>query len=135
MSAAVYISAESPSAADKIAVNGKYFVLHIDNISTIGEDHGLKRLDEYISSTLDDVLELADESITPREKIQENFQEQWFDPGEGLALIDNYIDLVKNYHSLSETSKSQCLEDLQGYKAVLEILAKENIRWHFSYDL
>jgi hypothetical protein len=135
MSAAIYITSEQPSAVDSIAVNGKYFILHMENISVIGEDHGLKRLDDYISYTLGEALAFTDESITPREQIEENYQEQWFDPAEGLALIEQYIDVVTNYHSLSATSRTQCLEDLQGYKSVLEILAQENIRWHFSCDI
>ena len=135
MSAAIYIATESPSPADQIAVNGKYFILHIDNISAIGEDHDLKRLDEYISYTLEETLEFLDESIVSREQAEQNHVEQWFDPKEGLELIKKYIDVVKNYHSLSETSKKQCLEDLESYKSVLEVLVKENIRWHFSHDI
>lgn len=51
MSAAIYISAESSSAANKIAIGGKYFFLNIDNLSVIGEDYGSRRLGEYICYT------------------------------------------------------------------------------------
>jgi len=135
MSAAIYISTEKPSIADQIAVNGKYFILHIDNISAIGEEHGLKRLDDFISYSLEETLEFIDESITPRDEVEKAYCEQWFDPKEGLELIMKYIELVKSYHSLSDSGKNQCLEDLEIYRSVLEILANKNIRWHFSHDL
>ena len=135
MSAAIYISTETPSSADQIAVNGKYFILHIDNISAIGEDHGLRRLDEFISYSLEETLAFVDESITSSEEIEESYQEEWFEPKEGLELIKKYIDLVKNYHSLSQATKKHCLEDMESYKSVLEILVKENVRWHFSHDI
>jgi len=135
MSAAIYISTETSHSAEEIAVSGKYFILHMDNICSIGEDNGLKRLDEYISYSLEDALDFINESIAPGEQVENNYQEEWFDPKEGLALINKYIDLVGNYHSLSEASKKKCLEDLGSYQAVLESLAKENIRWHFSYDI
>lgn len=136
MSAAIYISTETPLAEiDEIAVNGKYFILHIDNISAIGEEHGLKRLDEYIGYTLDETLEFMVDSSDLHDSIRENHEEDWFDPKEGYSLIKKYIDLVKSYHSLSDTSKKHCLEDLESYKKILEVLTKHNIRWHFSCDI
>lgn len=105
MSAAFFISTETSSpAADQIAMNGKYFVLHIDNISSIGEDHGLRRLDEYIGYTLDEALGYANDSAH-KEQSKENYQEEWFDPAEGHELISRYIEPINNYHSLSDTSK------------------------------
>jgi len=135
MSAAIYISSKTSCSAEEIAVSDKYFILHMDNVSSFGEDNGLKRLDEYISYSLEDALDFIDEPSAPVEQIENNYQEEWYDPKEGLALINKYIDLVENCHSLSETSKKKCLEDLGSYQAVLESLAKENIRWHFSYDV
>jgi len=136
MSAAIYISSETPiPEIDSIAVNGKYFILHIDNISTIGEEHGLKRLDEYIGYTLDETLEFMNTSSDLHDTIREHYEEEWFDPSEGHDLIKKYIDLIKNYHSLSDTTKKHCLEELESYKMVLEVLTKRNIRWRFSFDI
>jgi hypothetical protein len=135
MSAAIYISSQVPSSADQIAVNGKHILLHIENISSIGEEYGLKRLDEYISYSPDETLEFFDKSMLTPEQSEMLSQELWFDPKEGLALIVQYIDLVERYHSLSETTKKQCLEELKSYISVLEILAQENIQWHFSCDI
>ena len=135
MSAAVYISCESRTSADDIAVDGKNMVIHIDNISAIGQDHNLNRLDEYISQSTEELLEFIGGSIESKEQIEASYKEQWFEPQEGLELVEKYIDLVKNYHSLSETTKEQCLADLEQYRRVLEMLVSENVRWHFSYDI
>jgi hypothetical protein len=135
MSAAIYITAEKPSSADRIAVDGKQILVHLDNLSAIGEEHGLRRLDEYIDYAADEMLDFFDESMLTAEQIDTLSQEQWFDPTEGLTLINSYIDVVKHYHSLSETTKHHCLEELYSYRAVLEILAKAGINWHFSCDI
>ena len=135
MSAAVYISFESPTTADQIVVDGKHMMLHLDNVSAIGEDHGLKRLDDYVSQTMEEVLDFMDDAMASQEQIITTYHEQWFDPKEGLALIEEYIGLIGNYHSLGETIKSKCLIDLKSYREVLRILTQENIRWHFSYDI
>ncbi len=135
MSAAVYITCESPTSADDIAVDGKNMIFHFDNISAIGEDHDLARLDEYVSQTMEEMLEFMISSTASKEQIEATYKEQWFNPKEGLELIEKYIELVKNYHSLSETTKHHCLADLEQYREVLEVLVKENVRWHFSYDI
>ncbi len=135
MSAAIYITAEKSSPADRIAVDGKQILLHLDNLSAIGEAHGLKRLDEYIDYPADEMLDLFDESMLTAEQIEALSQTRWFDPAEGLVLINGYIDAVSHYHSLSETTKRHCLDDLSSYRLVLEILAQAGIRWHFSCDI
>ena len=135
MGAALYISFDSPTSAEGITVDGKHMLTHMDNIPAIGEDHGLIHLDEYVSQTMEQVLEFIDSSIASKDQLEEYYQEQWFDPTEGLELMEKYIDFVKNYHSLSDTTKRQCLPDLECYRDVLKILVDENVRWHFSYDL
>ena len=135
MSAALYISFESPTSAENVVVDGKYIMPHLDNISAIGEDHNLKRLDEYVSQSLSEILEFIDESVIPKQKVEETHNERWFDSNEGLEVIGKYKEVVKTYHSLSNTTKEDCLRDLESYEEVLKVLAKENIRWHFSYDI
>lgn len=110
-------------------------MIHLDSISAIGEDHDLKRLDQYVSYTPEEVSDFLGGLEAAQEQIDESHREQWFDPKAGLELIEKYIDLVKNYHSLSDTTKGQCIPELESYKEVLKILVDENIRWHFSYDL
>jgi hypothetical protein len=121
MSAAVYISCETPTSADDIAADGKNMLIHFDSFSAIGEDHDLERLDVYVSQTMEEMLEIMDDSIASKEEIEASHKERWFNPLVGLELIEKYISLVKKYHSLSDTTKQQCLPDLEQYREVLKI--------------
>ncbi len=53
----------------------------------------------------------------------------------GAATRPIHADKVKSYHSFSETTKAQCVPELEQYRDVLRILVDENVRWHFSFDL
>lgn len=110
-------------------------MLHLDNISSIGEESGLARLDEFFSFDLDEAIDLLAEVGASQVDVEATHKEDWFGPELGRALIKDYMELIRDYHSLSDTTKKQCLADLEEYEKVFDILVQEKIRWHFSYDI
>ncbi len=54
----IYIAIKNQSEADNFSNDGRALILHVDAISAIGKEVGLKRLDEYVFTPLDEISEI-----------------------------------------------------------------------------
>lgn len=56
---------------------------------------------------------------------------QWFDPAEGIALIDAIASAIQ-HSAMPMPSAAAVLDDLAEFKAVLEQARMINARWHLA---
>ncbi len=131
----IYIAIKNKSEADALPNDGRALILHIDAISAIGKDAGLKRLDEYVFAPLDEISEFLVDSGLTDEELENAQPEVWYEPEEGRKTIDEYIRVTKNYHTLSETTKGQVVPELEQFRNILRVLSKENNKWRLQYDI
>lgn len=113
-------------------------VNHIDAISAIGEENNLKRLDEYVFTPTEQIIDFFRSTGASEEEIrliEEANSNLWFEPHEGISLIQEYVHTILNYHTLSDTTKSQILPELIEFKKILEVCSQESNHWHFEYNM
>ena len=131
----IFISTRDKSKSEQLPNDGRQLFLHFDSISSIGEEMGLARLDEYIYVPTDQMLEFLKGAGATDEEIENANPELWFDPKEGLELISNYINALNKYHTISQATLNAIVPELKEFKRIMEILEKENNEWHFEYDI
>ena len=115
--------------------DGANLLIHLDSISAIGEEYNLGRLDDYVYTPTEQIAEFLLSAGASEEEIERANPELWFSPEEGLSLMQSYIDVITQYHTLSDTTKSMVVPELKEFCAILEVLYTENNQWHLEYDL
>ena len=137
MGVAWYIVSERPELQSSIDVNGKFMAKHLDHLCVITTKHGCKKMEDYHSQPVEDLLDLISleiddvaDSIEPK-----NLPElKWFSPDEGMHYIQKLVELVKKDRNTSATARDELLSDLGEYSNVMEILIMNKCRWNFAID-
>lgn len=62
-----------------------------------------------------------------------DFDEEWFEPSDGLEMVQAYMKHLKEHPGAIEDSEA-IMEDLKDYLKALERLNQEQVRWHFAID-
>ena len=131
----IFIATREKSKSEYLPNDGRELILHFDNISSIGEEMGLSRLDEYIYVPTDQMLEFLKGAGAKDEEIENVNLELWFSPKEGLELISSYINTLEKYHTISQTTLKAIMPELKEFQRIMEILEQEYNEWHFEYDI
>ena len=131
----IFIATREKSKSEYLPNDGRELILHFDNISSIGEEMGLSRLDEYIYVPANQMLEFLKGTGAKDEEIENVNLELWFNPKEGLELISSYINTLEKYHTISQTTLKAIMPELKEFQRIMEILEQEYNEWHFEYDI
>jgi hypothetical protein len=134
MGIAYYISSSDGDTSYSSMMDGKGLGRALDKVSCMGQDAGMKRLDDYVSQRREELLELIPEGIDSFENPQ-LLEEQWYDSTMGVALIEQYIEKLKAYGFISRTEKEDSLQDLEDMRSILGILSEKSLKWHLSLDI
>lgn len=132
---AVYIVARKTENLDAFENHGIMLLVHLDTISAIGEEFGLKRLDECVYISDEDLLDYLTEAGVPPDDIAKANPPLWMPATEGFELVSAYIDKLKTYHTINDVTRVSVLQELNGFRQILEALAGSNDAWHFEYDI
>ncbi len=130
----IFVAIKNPSKADTLPNDGRALILHIDALSAIGEEAGLDRLDDYVFAPLDQIEEFLGDSGLSREELEKAHPEVWYEPVPGERLLADYIRVLEGYHTLSDTTRRQVIPELEQFRQILEVLAKEDNFWRLEYD-
>jgi len=131
----IFIATKNKSKTDMELNDARELILYIDAISAIGEENGLMRLDEFIYAPLEEISDFLVKTGASKEELEKAYEDIWFEPKVGKDLVERYINLVRNYHSLSETTKSKIIPELENFKHILKTLVEENNMWRLQYDI
>lgn len=137
MSVAYYIVLDNEDPGFETFVNGKAIAHAMEALDALCEQEGLPKLESFFGQSLEELAELLDEEIDIPE--DEDPGPQWFEPAEGLALVDALIATLQKQPGVlnaAEFPKAEdVLEDLTEYKSVLTAAEKIGAKWHLSLDL
>ena len=131
----IFIATREKSKSEHMPNEGRQLILHLDYISSIGEEMGLPRLDEYIYFPTHQISEFLKGAGATDEEIDKANPELWFSPKEGLKLIGDYIKILEKYHTISQTTLKAIIPELKEFYKIMEILQQEKNEWHFEYDI
>ena len=84
-----------------------------------------------MGQSLDDFEDFLDEDI---ELPDDDGQTKWFEPAEGIALIESLISAIQQSPA-SVPFADAVLEEFEEYKAVLEQALKIKAKWHLALDI
>lgn len=135
MGVAYYIVSNDGDTSYSTMMSGKGLGLALDNVSCMGEDAGMTRLDDFVSHSKEDTIEIMrgggftdiDESKFP--------DEQWYDSKMGIKLVEQYIDKLKTYDYIDKTDKENSLQDLNDMLSILKLLDHKGLKWHLTIDI
>ncbi len=153
MSAAYYIVIERPIEGFDLFVDGKALAHANDLLDRLAADAGVKPLIDFFSMDPEEVDSLFSELGLDAEgtatdeaepdadvpKLEEAPPEVWFYASEGLTTIQALIQAVQGLPAPEapdpyEPAPDAILADLNQFKAVLDHLAAEGVRWHLMVD-
>lgn len=129
MSAAYYIVLDNKEKGFDTFVNGKYLA-HEDGLDALCQQLHLKRVEEFLAMSEDDISDMLGEDID----LSEGEGEQWFTPDEGLAWVATLAAHIKA-NPTSVTEPQGCLEDLAEYAKILEKAKGIGANWHLNLDI
>ncbi len=132
---AIYVVAKEAGEFGQLANRGAMLLLHLDAISAIGEEFGLKRLDECVYLPDDQLFDFLRDAGATDEQIAAANPPLWIEAQQGVVLMGDYVDRVRSYHSLSEQTRTAVLAELEEFEKVFEALAQTGDHWHFEYDI
>ena len=131
----IFIVAKNEFITSNLENEGIHLFAHIDNISSIGEEFSIQRLDECVYTPTESIAEFLCEAGATEEEISMSNPELWIPAQTGFQLLNEYIKIVTDYHSLSEKTKSLILPELTNFSAILDVLCADGNEWHFEYDI
>jgi hypothetical protein len=132
MSLAYYIRLDPPETGFDSFTSGKAAAQAAPALDRLCDTHGLPRLDSFFGQSNDEISTLIGEDLGLDTADDDGVQ--WFDPVDGLTVIEALMDLVARYPS-SVPQNDEVLDDLEQYKEVLEQAQAAGARWHLALDL
>ncbi len=124
--ASIFIATKHHSESSCLSTDGVVLFIHFDSISCIGEEYRLNRLDDYIYTPTEQIADFLRSSGATQEQIDNSNPVIWFEAEHGLELTQKYAQIVRSYHTISETTKTNVLSDLGGFVKVFEVLVRSN---------
>jgi hypothetical protein len=134
MGAAVYIVLEKalPGLQPAVMVDGKSIAQNWDDLNGLGRAKGARPLEEFLSTSRDELACLIGEDAVQESDI-ELPSEEWFLCAEGLATVQALVDLVRASPAFV-ADQERVLKDLQSYQEVLKAGAAAAARFHLAFD-
>ena len=130
MSLAYYIVLNNDEPGFDEFVNGKAVAHAAEVLDALCERLGLPYLDSFMGQSLIELEELLGENLHLPEG--EGISEQWYEPHEGIALVDALIAHARQHpQALAEA----VLNDLHEYRAVLQQALGIGAKWHLAIDM
>lgn len=131
MSLACYLVLDRDDPGFDTFVNGKAVAHALDDLEALCCGLGLPTLESFMGQSIDAIEHLLGEDIDLPEG--DDGEAQWFDPAEGIALIDAIASAIQQ-SATPLPSAAAVLDDLGEFKAVLEQARTINARWHLAMD-
>lgn len=131
MGVAYYIVLDREIAGLDTFVDGKAIAHQCDELAAITRELGLRDINEFVSADPEELIAMAAEMDV--DLPEPPAPEAWFAAEEGLhwiAQIQNYLTA----HPDALGDGSAVLEDLEGYRTLLEAAKANDARWHFAVD-
>lgn len=122
MGVAVYPRIENTNADWVHDISGKALAKGMDTLFKLIKKHGFKNLIDYYASSQEELEDL---------NLEEKAESVWFDPVEGLALIDAMMSAFKDNQALF-TRPDHLENDLKAFRAILNRAASEGLRWNLG---
>ncbi len=114
---------------------GIMLLLYLDTVSSIGEEYGLRRLDECVYISDADKLEFLGEAGMSSEQIAETRSPLWIAASEGLELVDAYTEKLNSHHSINDGTRVGVLQELARFRLIFQALAEYHDDWRFECAL
>lgn len=130
MSVAYYIVLDNDDPGFDPFVNGKFLAKETERLDAICEKLGIKKLDDFLAMSEEDLSDMLDEDI----ELPESEGEQWFSAEEGIAFIAA-LTAYLSAHSTAVKNTKGVLEDLAEYAEVLEKAKTIGAKWHVNMDI
>ena len=124
MGVAFYPRIENTNAEWALDISGKALAKSSDKLFKLIKKQGHKELMHYFVPSEEDLDELVADKKS---------QAVWFNPTEGLALIDAMTRAFQEHRSQFENPE-HLQEDLECFRKILERTASEGLRWNLGMD-
>lgn len=134
MGAACYIVCENGEVNEEIIVNGKSVSKHLDHLSSMAQDNGMRRLDSFISQSPEEADRFLLELGAAIDEVKASIKESWYDPSHGLDYFRALASLVTGDDFLDPKDKSDTITDLEEYITAMCTLKDKGLRWHLQID-
>ena len=122
MGVAVYPRIENANADWVHDISGKALAKGMDTLFQLTKKQGFKNLMDYYVSSQEELEDLGLE-VRP--------ETVWYDPAEGLALINAMSNAFKANQTLF-TRPDHLEDDLKAFRAILTRAASEGLRWNLG---
>lgn len=144
MSLAYYIVLNNKEPDFDDFVNGKAVAHAVEALDEVCAQAGLPGLDSFAGQSCEELAEMlgddfddsdededGDEEVIPVKR--QYSDEKWFDAEEGISLMDALVVAI-GQHPKIIPDPDEIIEELKGYKSVLEQAKTISAKWHFAID-
>lgn len=112
-------------------VDGTSVARALDALNALAEEIGIAPLEAFMGQSVDECADV----VEPRfERIQGHRGASWFDPHDGIAVVDALCAALHDDPARVDDAP-EVLDDLVGYRQVLETAKRAGARWHLSVDI
>ena len=122
MGVCIYPRIENVEADWVYKISGKALSKNLEKLSKIVRKQGLKDLMDYYVPTQTDLDDW---------KVEEKVAAAWFEPAEGVALVDAMMLVLKEHRDQFEHT-DHLETDLVAFRAILGRAASEGLRWNLG---
>ena len=133
--ASIFVAIKNDSEALTLPNDGVAILLHLDLLSSIGEDENCERLDAFLYTPTEQIAEFLRKAGATDEQIEKANPVVWYPASVGTALATTYISVLERYHTISETTRAAVLDELRMFRAIFEVLERESNEWHLEMDI
>ncbi len=130
MGVAYYIVLDNEEPGFETFVNGKYLAHDVNKIDVICRQLGLRKIDDYVAMSEDEILDIMGGEI----ELPEGEGEKWFTADEGMIFVTSLSAHIKKNPMDVKNSKG-VLDNLSEYA---ELLCKAKVigaKWHLNIDI
>lgn len=131
----IFVAIKNDSEAFTLPNDGITIFLHLDFLSSIGEDENCERLDNFLYTPNDKIADLLRKAGATDDQIEKANPVVWYPASAGTALATKYITVLERYSTISEATRSEALNELKMFRAIFEVLERENNEWHLEMDI
>jgi len=122
MGVAIYPRIKGVEAAWAIEISGKLIAANNERLHQLGKEYGVKDLLEYTVLSEEEAAEL-----------EVPFEERWFHPDEGIAIIDAMM-VVVDANPAAFINADGLRADLDDFKRILQRAKVEERSWNLAMD-
>jgi len=111
--------------------DGKSIARAMDDLNALAQELDITPLEAFMGTSLEDLSDLLGEEIELDD--DEPMPTPWFEPAEGLAVIEALIAAVQA-HPDRVPAPEDVLSDLHGHAEALRTAAAHGAKWHLAID-